>query len=614
MAAPEARGELRVRLTFCYPPPAVPESRQLWFMLDTGQCRAVTDVSAIIRERFYYSRQGALSLYLDGSLLPPGESARVIRDNDSISVKWEDGRPHNSPHRTAKKRPRLQEEGEDNRDLKKSRGARRETTPAGEEEEEEVRVRAKKDKAEELVRERQKKSTPEEEEVRVQRKKEKKTAEEKVRVRRKETPEEEVRVQRKKGKETAEEEVRVQRKKSRLVPEEEFRARRKKGKEIHEEEVRAHRKKNRAAPEEEVRARQKKKNRMVLEEEVIAQRRNTGDEESDDGRHHTEKREKLSVEGGLTLGTRTRGVATVVGEEFSKLSDTARSPRQVSERKAAIPVISKDSETTKFQPQVWPLSAAPQEAQGSSSSSSDQEDRGPIRKAGPPVMVQQSNGTLSPPGAYIKKPLIPSPMYNGWVGRGTAPLQPAGRGRGTDNLPWRGRGFRGRGEAQTPNHYFYNYSSEATKEQQLHEEANNLSVLIQNPPAAVSTDYSALPLLAAPPQPGRIIAFKLLELTENYTPEVSDYKEGRVLSFDAGSQELELELLSQQKKKEPGKFDLIYEGDDGTDIVEYAVPQETKITQVWNSLIEPRLVTEAGHAALLSQSPSLVAISVAPGP
>ncbi|XP_077109587.1 coilin-like [Ranitomeya variabilis] len=102
MAAPYSPTELRIRLRFDYPPPAIPESSDFWFLLDSENCRAVTDVSAIIRERFYYGRQGALSLYLDGRLLHPRENVRIIRDNDTISVKWEESHQEDSLRQTAK--------------------------------------------------------------------------------------------------------------------------------------------------------------------------------------------------------------------------------------------------------------------------------------------------------------------------------------------------------------------------------------------------------------------------------------------------------------------------------------------------------------------------------
>ncbi|TMS15139.1 Coilin [Larimichthys crocea] len=54
---------------------------------------------------------------------------------------------------------------------------------------------------------------------------------------------------------------------------------------------------------------------------------------------------------------------------------------------------------------------------------------------------------------------------------------------------------------------------------------SNVSLVVQNgAESAPKQDYSSMPLLAAPPQVGQRIAFKLLELTENYTPEVSEYK------------------------------------------------------------------------------------------
>ncbi|XP_073418796.1 coilin [Dendrobates tinctorius] len=606
MAAPGGLAQLRVRLTFDYPPPAVPESRHLWFMLDPELCRAVTDVSAIIRERFYYSRRGALSLYLDGSLLPPGESVRIIRDNDAISVKWEENHPQDSTQQTSKKRPRVVEETDDYRDLKKTRGVHRRTPENSREAspaEHELPVRPNK-KIKGVV-------TPEKE-VRDRPKK-------------KGNPEEEVRERPKKGKENPEIEVRKRLKKKRKETlEEEVRAGpKKKGKETFEEARERPKKKGK----EKVRQRPKKKGKGTPEEVVREQPRTKGgekaasQEESDYCRDHkktrgdhigaperTTKRDEENAE--EEHNKKNKGVAAPVGEE------TVRSTRQLSEKKPGKPDVRKELETKKLYPPEVPLIAAHRGASGltqtdeSTSSSSDPEERVQSRSAerGPPVMALQSNGFSSPDTHSTKKPMISCPTYNGHVAQGfaphTAPLQTAGRGVGrgwgTDNLPWRGRGFRGRGEAQPQNHFFYNYSPETTKEQQLSEDATNVSMLIQNPPGVVNKDYSALPLLAAPPQPGKIIAFKLLELTENYSPEVSDYKEGRVLSYDAVSQELEVEVLSQQKKKEPGKFDLIYEGEDGMDIVEYAMPQESKITQHWSSLIEPRLVTESDHPSLLA--------------
>ncbi|NXT07038.1 COIL protein, partial [Prunella fulvescens] len=168
-----------------------------------------------------------------------------------------------------------------------------------------------------------------------------------------------------------------------------------------------------------------------------------------------------------------------------------------------------------------------------------------------------------------------------------------GRGTGEDNF-WRGprgRGFRGmmRGHGRGANPgFFYNYSSEGQKQRQLNESATNTSVLVQNPMEIPKRDYSVLPLLAAPPQVGERIAFKRLELTENYSPEVSDYKTFKV-SLVCGWLSC---LFGFSAAKEPGKFDLVYQSADGVELIEYAVPQDTKITESWDALIEPRLIVE----------------------
>ncbi|NXB06561.1 COIL protein, partial [Cnemophilus loriae] len=171
-----------------------------------------------------------------------------------------------------------------------------------------------------------------------------------------------------------------------------------------------------------------------------------------------------------------------------------------------------------------------------------------------------------------------------------------GRGTGEDNF-WRGprgRGFRGmmrgqgHGRGANPG-FFYNYSSEGQKQRQLNEAATNTSVLVQNPMEIPKRDYSVLPLLAAPPQVGERIAFKRLELTENYSPEVSDYK---LKNKTKTNSKTKLVLIGFCVAKEPGKFDLVYQSADGAELIEYAVPQDTKITESWDALIEPRLIVE----------------------
>nr|XP_019959220.1 PREDICTED: coilin-like [Paralichthys olivaceus] len=84
---------------------------------------------------------------------------------------------------------------------------------------------------------------------------------------------------------------------------------------------------------------------------------------------------------------------------------------------------------------------------------------------------------------------------------------------------------------------------------------------------------------------------QLLELGENYTPEISEYKEGKIVSFDLTTKQIELELLhASQAPVEPGKFDLVYQNADGSESVEYAVSRGAWVTERWDSLLEPRLI------------------------
>ncbi|MBN3314206.1 COIL protein, partial [Atractosteus spatula] len=168
------------------------------------------------------------------------------------------------------------------------------------------------------------------------------------------------------------------------------------------------------------------------------------------------------------------------------------------------------------------------------------------------------------------------------------------------------RGGRGRARAGPRNHVYYNYNG---SEQQCDSDAlTNSSVVLQNPAADVpKRDYSLLPLLAAPPAVGQLIAFK----------------EGRIVGFDQSTRQLELELLSSAPDPvllklpsrwllsclgfnrchpgfpaapaEPGKFDLVYHTPDGAEIVEYAVSRGSKLTERWDSLLEPRLIVDGAE-------------------
>ena len=95
-------------------------------------------------------------------------------------------------------------------------------------------------------------------------------------------------------------------------------------------------------------------------------------------------------------------------------------------------------------------------------------------------------------------------------------------------------------------------------------------------------DYTSYHLVSdSGPRVGDIIAFKHVEMGENYAPEVSEYKEGKVLECD-GTNSVTFELVSRRKSlKRAGKFEL---DEDQT-------VQEDKIqTFNWCDLIEPRLV------------------------
>ncbi|XP_070380454.1 coilin-like [Dermacentor albipictus] len=94
-------------------------------------------------------------------------------------------------------------------------------------------------------------------------------------------------------------------------------------------------------------------------------------------------------------------------------------------------------------------------------------------------------------------------------------------------------------------------------------------------------DYSNYPKLKVPPKVGDIIAFKILELDANYCPNVSDYKEGKVLQHNPVSDFVRIELRQAEAKKTyGGKFEL--------EVPEEGMPPMEKVVSLlWTELLEP---------------------------
>ena len=77
----------------------------------------------------------------------------------------------------------------------------------------------------------------------------------------------------------------------------------------------------------------------------------------------------------------------------------------------------------------------------------------------------------------------------------------------------------------------------------------NKSVVVEN------KDYSTYPTAwDREPRVGDIIAFKVVELGEDYAPRVSEYKEGKVLEL--GDEKLKFKLVNNGYKRKNGKFEI----------------------------------------------------------
>ncbi len=95
--------------------------------------------------------------------------------------------------------------------------------------------------------------------------------------------------------------------------------------------------------------------------------------------------------------------------------------------------------------------------------------------------------------------------------------------------------------------------------------------------------YDKLPSLMSMPSCRQKIAFRALEILEDYTPGLSGYQEGEVIEVD-GLSSLTLWVTSGQKRQQNGKFEIAQEGD------ESAAAEKFIKTYAWEELIDPRLL------------------------
>ncbi|XP_004685066.1 PREDICTED: coilin [Condylura cristata] len=567
MAASET---VRLRLQFDYPPPATPNCTSFWLLVDLTRCRVVTDLISLIRQRFGYSSGALLGLYLEGGLLPPAESARLVRDNDCLRVKLEERGVAESPAvisngdgtpllpRKAKKRAfKLEEDEETELTYINSKKHWKRQDSCNNEKTLDLELKSVSDQSVRKKSKRKKKATcgivdEDEEETKRRTPKKKEKSEYKKRAK---NP--------KSSKAQTAREWTIQ---NYNPP---------KGTPVRNNLVKAKRKGGVGGC---------AKSSPSSSSESESYNESTSDGLSNVTLEVTNSSEKIptesSKEGPAGKNTSTNKMATKAG--FNSVPTKGKITRASS---------------------------------SSSDSSSESDDQCIMSKSS----LECAAGFLNSVGLFPGRgcpdsgPSLQTPDVTGWKysdangGRQASGPPPnvtlptslgRGWGRGEDLLSWkgaRGRGTRGRGRGRghaVAN--ILNKNSEFQKQQQLNEMLTNSSTIIQNPVETPKKDYSLLPLLAAAPQVGEKIAFKLLELTSDYSPDVSEYKEGKILSHNPETQQLDIEILSSlPAMKEPGKFDLVYHNENGAEIVEYAVTQEKKITVFWRDLIDPRLIIES---------------------
>uniref|UniRef100_H3D905 Coilin p80 n=1 Tax=Tetraodon nigroviridis TaxID=99883 RepID=H3D905_TETNG len=495
-----ARGKnfIRVRLEFDYPPPALPDCRMCWLLVDLDTCRVVADLEGVVREQFDFSRGSVLHLFIESCYLPHTESIYVVRDNDSVRVKVErvnllNGDSINCGERknkSPKKRRRPTEETEVSVDLKKKR---RDEEQEG------------------------KQTSTDEKEKKLQ-------AKSKVKKKRK------TKKQDKSAASTSIAPVGVDQP--------------------------AQVKKTPVAQ----RASSSDPSSSSSEEEKAPKKQapNTPPSAPASSRKHKKNKQRPPSSSSSELS---------LDEAAGNNCPSQKQPPGQNDASASHPTPPAEPPSSRAQKGA---SSTLEQPSKPCSSGSEEEIQFVIRKP------------VQPPGFGVGAPS----SRRGLGSRGN---------NRRDGCARRGRGGNRGGFPQQNGTWDHHDNHAAVTPSYQTDSLTNASVVLQNEVESTPVDYSSMPLLAAPPQVGQKIAFKVLELTDSYSPEISDYKVGKMISFDHATQQIELELQAvSQAPAEPGKFDLVYQNPDGTEIVEYAVSRDARLVERWDCLHEPRLIIQIG--------------------
>ncbi|XP_045067068.1 LOW QUALITY PROTEIN: coilin [Coregonus clupeaformis] len=623
-----ASNTIRVRLYFDYPPPSVSDCRMCWVLVDLNKCRVVADLASIIREKFDFSRRSILSLFIEDCYLPHTERIYVVRDNDSIRVKVDiltrlNGSPSNtSAVNSKKKRRRDAEEEEPTQNQvseewkKKKKKRQNEESQEADSNQTAVEERSKEDKK----KQKKKKGgedgdqnhclihrtlshlvhrTLSHHSQRGQKHQEGSSCHSSI-------------VNGKATAKTQNGETDSCSDSSGSSSEEEAPSKNPTQKRPPKSPsaTSTHPVASKATPKVTPIVKPPTPNKKPRPPPSSS---DSDSDSSDDDASSKATTGKPPVKNQTPLSKPAATPPTTTGSDAGPRDKTTPSePRPSLPSSGPMNSVSPGQRAkapgTGSAPAAQKAPRRPESSDSSGGSSSEEEE---IQL----VIKRPGLGMGTVPA------MAADPTWRG-RGRGSPRSAERGGGRGGRGGEWdrgpRGGGRGGRGEDRGAggDHagFYFNYEGgqrQQNNHQQLPSYQNdslvnntvvlpsyqndsliNNSVVFQNPSESVTRrDYSEMPLLAAPPQVGQKIAFKLLELTENYTPEVSEYKEGKIIHFDHSTKQIELELLSAyQAPVEPGKFDLVYQNADGSESVEYAVSRGSRVTERWDSLLEPRLV------------------------
>eukprot|EP00698_Gefionella_okellyi_P009396 TRINITY_DN2383_c0_g2_i3.p1 TRINITY_DN2383_c0_g2~~TRINITY_DN2383_c0_g2_i3.p1 ORF type:complete len:508 (+),score=100.57 TRINITY_DN2383_c0_g2_i3:3-1526(+) len=214
-----------------------------------------------------------------------------------------------------------------------------------------------------------------------------------------------------------------------------------------------------------------------------------------------------------------------------------------------------------------------------------------------PVAIMNGHGRGVPASTPHQTPPAVTTPQSAWraqmLGRGRGVVTPQAATPSPQQRQWPSPAASQPVEAQQ----FQPRASSMPQQQQQREQPSSTAAVVQRPPKPVR-NYQTLEVCSWPPRRGDVLAFRHLEISESYSPELSAFKEGTVEDVQGHAVTIRIHDAFLPVPPAPEQPAVVLESPQSRNTPRrktkpvLEVPEiENPITEEWTALTDPRIVS-----------------------